>query len=352
MKLVQVIDKLDVGGAERVCADMTNILYDNGVDVQLISILGKGELDGIIHRDIKHFHLHRKNKWSLKSARNFYLKVRDADFIHVHSIHNLRYVSYVKLLFGFKSRIIFHDHYGRIEKRRPLPLWNRIVLNWADYYLGVSMKQVDWARDKAGLSFNKSRQLPNIIRTTGKPIAEKNADNDLRILMVGNFRPVKNYEFALKMISELPDFTLHIVGKPVDKKYYSKISRLIENDNLTKRVKIITNVSDITDVIGDYQIGWHTAGSETGPLVLIEFMAAQLPFLSYNTGFVAEILKKESPAFIMNEFNVAGWKERHYEVIKNIEENRLRCGVIYKKYFSESEYFKKCSRIYETVLSS
>lgn len=342
---------MDVGGAERVCADMTNILHDNGVDVQLISLLGQGELDKIINDNVRHFHLHRKNKWSLKSAYSFYAEVKSADVIHVHSIHNLRYVSYVKLLFHFKSRIIFHDHYGRIENRRPLPFWDRFVLKWADYYLGVSMKQVDWVREKAGLPIHKSSQLPNIIRTAGNR-SLANHTKDFNILMVGNFRPVKNYEFALELINELPEFNLHLVGKPVDKVYFNKILQLVEKANLTKRVKIITDVWDINSIIHEYQLAWHTATSETGPLVLIEFMAAQLPFISYGTGFVAEILKRDAPMFTLDEFSLAKWKERHYEIIKDLQLYRAKCDIIYLQNFSESEYFESCNEIYKKVLNS
>ena len=36
MKILQVIDQLGLGGAERVCVNMANLLYREGYDVKLI----------------------------------------------------------------------------------------------------------------------------------------------------------------------------------------------------------------------------------------------------------------------------------------------------------------------------
>ena len=45
MKVLQVIDKLDVGGAERVLVDLSNILDENNIDTTVLCLLKDSSLD-------------------------------------------------------------------------------------------------------------------------------------------------------------------------------------------------------------------------------------------------------------------------------------------------------------------
>ena len=65
MKILQVIDRLEAGGAERVFLDMTQLLLDTNIEVDTLTISGKGILFSAIDKRAKHFFLDRKNKFSI-----------------------------------------------------------------------------------------------------------------------------------------------------------------------------------------------------------------------------------------------------------------------------------------------
>jgi len=170
--------------------------------------------------------------------------------------------------------------------------------------------------------------------------------------MVGNFRRQKNYEFALELFKKLEDYELHIFGWVVDENYHKRILQFVKANKLEKKVKIINDCKDIGEIIHHYSIAMHTALSESGPLCLIEYLSAGLPFLSFDTGSVVESVKEECPEMVVDTWNINTWLER----LRVIEGQYLyfqdKCIYMYKREYSEEEYVKKCLKIYNTVLSS
>ena len=65
MKVLQVIDKLDVGGAERVLVDLSNILDENNIEITVLCLLTKSSLDEKLNKNINKIYLNRLNKLSV-----------------------------------------------------------------------------------------------------------------------------------------------------------------------------------------------------------------------------------------------------------------------------------------------
>ena len=60
MKILQVIDQLGLGGEERVCVNMANLLYREGYDVKLIVFDRSGPLFDLIDKGLEVLVLGRK----------------------------------------------------------------------------------------------------------------------------------------------------------------------------------------------------------------------------------------------------------------------------------------------------
>src|SRR5690606_40370397 len=97
MKILQIIDKLDIGGAERVFVDMCNILQENNQDVSAMLLLeDRGELLSQLKVPIISFS--RKSKWNIPSMHACSKIVKQYDVIHCHNKHTFRYIKLVCLL--------------------------------------------------------------------------------------------------------------------------------------------------------------------------------------------------------------------------------------------------------------
>src|SRR5438874_4568066 len=91
-KVVQIIDRLHIGGAERVVIMLSNLLQQHGHNVKVITTVNTGPLAKQLNKEIKQISLNRKWKWNPITMRRLISEVKEYDVIHVHSSHNLRYL--------------------------------------------------------------------------------------------------------------------------------------------------------------------------------------------------------------------------------------------------------------------
>jgi glycosyltransferase involved in cell wall biosynthesis len=95
-------------------------------------------------------------------------------------------------------------------------------------------------------------------------------------------------------------------------------------------------------------LGLHTSKSETGPLVLIEYLAQGLPFLAYDTGEVASILKPYFPEYFMDNFDIDKWEQRITKLLKeNPDYDKM--NFVFEKHFGKEQYFEKLNAIYTCI---
>lgn len=341
MKVLQVIDTLNVGGAERVCIDISNLLNQKNIDTTVLTISKKGKLATLLNPDIKVINLNRKSKYDLKAARKTASILRNFDIIHVHMRYTYRYVKLISIVFNLKMKILFHDHFGKIKVDKSIPKLMNSILK-PTFYIGVSEELIDWAKEKVNLKSNQTFLLKNIVikKKQLKRIKSKS------VILVSNISPVKNQLFAIQLI-EKTNLNLTIYGNINDSKYFSELKTYIYDNKLEDRIKFIHNEIDIQSVLHNYAFAIQTSKSESGPLVLIEFLAQSLPFIAYETGEVANTIKNELPFFIDN-FNINNWIQKINEINNVSSENIINT---YYKYFNPENYIKKCLKIYKEVLN-
>ena len=353
MKIVQVIDRLEVGGAERVLVDLTNLLHEYKYDVSLICLLKEGQLDTQLHSDIPVTYIRRKHKYNPIYLYKLHKELIKYDVIHIHLRQVLRYVSllfYITRLHK-KRVVVFHDHFGKIAENKTISGSIKNAIKRCSAYLGVSEELVSWASDNK-LNANVYK-LANVIRSEGSKTESKNMKKgSVKIVSVGNFRPQKNYEYLLELIKSSPEhYHFTIFGHPVDKNYFEKIKTLIGNFDIENKVTIITNCNDIKAELHKYDIGVHAAKSETGPLVAIEYLSKGLPFVAYNTGEVANEVKLEFKDFIQHDFEVSNWLKHIDSILKSKCELKTDLELFYNRNYSEEAYLKACTSIYNELLN-
>jgi glycosyltransferase involved in cell wall biosynthesis len=100
----------------------------------------------------------------------------------------------------------------------------------------------------------------------------------------------------------------------------------------------------------------HTSLSETGPLVLLEYMANGLPFVTSNTGEVVDQIRDELPDLIVSTFNEEDWIEKIIALENEIQINgqfiNRKLKELFNKKFSPEKYIEQCLKIYQNVLTS
>ena len=354
MKVIQVIDQLQVGGAERVLVDLSNLLKEQNCDVAVLCLLNEAKLDGHLDNDIPVIYLLRKHKFNPLYLIRLYKILISYDVIHIHLRQVLRYVS---LLFYFsglhnKKVILFHDHYGNIVHDTSISASIKSAIKRCAAYIGVSDQLVNWAKqNKLNTTIIKKS---NIIRKHAAETTITKLQPDIvKVVSIGNFRPQKNYEFLLDLVMKSPDdYRFTIYGQPIDTVYYKKILETIRSLNLGSKIQLVTDCDNVGAYLGQYNLGLHTASSETGPLVAIEYLGANLPYLSFDTGEVANTLKHEFPYLIQNNFEVGAWLESMDFILSKSEELKDKLELFYEKNYSDEAYGKSFVKLYDELLNS
>jgi glycosyltransferase involved in cell wall biosynthesis len=356
-KVAQIIDRLHIGGAERVAVTLSNLLQKHGHTVKVVTTVNSGPLARQLHKEIKQVSLNRKWKWNPATMRRLINEVKDYDIVHVHSSHNLRYLYLSAKLYRLNKPIFFHEHYGDIHVDNTVR-WHQKLIYPNIVFIGVSRQHTEWALHQLKMPKKKVFLLPNTVEKIPVPQTEKRSNNEKHILLVSNFRPTKNIEFALELFKQLKtksrsSYHFTIIGQIADKLYYEKIKDQITKNEVGKNITILTDCTEVQPLLHQFDLAAHTAKSESGPLVLIEYMAQGLPFLTYNTGEVVEEIKNKLPLAVMHSFEIDDWIKR-IEILLALPFDDLsnKFSNVYDHYFSAEVYYNKVMEIYKSVLNN
>jgi glycosyltransferase involved in cell wall biosynthesis len=264
-------------------------------------------------------------------------------------------VALAKFLFGGKFRLLLHDHFGDIENDKSIPFGLKFFLHRNPWFSGVSQPLVDWAVQYIGLRREHVFLLPNIIVRKELYQRKNPQASIIRIVLVSNFREAKNHVFACRLLSQLRgalNFTASFIGQVIDEKFMNNIYELISMNKLDDVVSVIHDCTDVQGLIGEYDLAIHTAYQESGPLVLIEYLAQQLPFVAFKTGEVSTQIQSVIPEFFMNNFEVEQWIDRIKTLLSQPRQYTNSMQEAFDSLYSDKAYYKKCMRIYSQMIAN
>jgi glycosyltransferase involved in cell wall biosynthesis len=339
-RILFVIDNLKIGGAEKVFVDIANLAnYKIEFDVFLVT-----DFEGDTFKlpeNIRIIELHRKNKYSLFKIFQVKNILSEYEIIHIHMRHTFHYLSIIKFLFGLKNKYILHDHYGKInlDKKPPFLMYKLFKPN---FYIGVCSELSKWAVEVWKIKAENVfcfQNLPNM--DFFKKFQNLKQVKNGKLIMVGNIKSIKNQLFALNLANSI-NMKIDFVGRNQDDEYYNLIKENLEDN------KILEDCSNVSSILGKYTMGIFTSKSESGPLVILEYLLCGLPFIAYNTGGISDILSKYFPDFFIDSFEEKLW-------IQKISDFRLNPPVIDREMvlniinteFNREEYLNGLLRIYE-----
>ena len=123
MRILQIIDSLEIGGAEKMAINYANALAENIEFSGLIATRKEGYLKSQLSNKVHYLFLNRKSTIDFKAILRLrkYCKENKIDFLQAHS--SSFFTAFLVKLCYFKINIIWHDHNGLsefISKRKSL----------------------------------------------------------------------------------------------------------------------------------------------------------------------------------------------------------------------------------------
>ena len=304
MRIIQIIDSLEAGGAERMAINYANALADTIDFSGLVVSRKEGPLLNQVGDKVSYLFLDKKGTldWNaLSTLRKFVVKNK-VEIIHAHSTSF--FLAFLLKLSCPSLQLIWHDHYGDSEflsKRPSLAL--RLVLPFFNGIIAVNQNLKLWAEQK--MHFKNVVYLPNFPSKENDVL--KNTDlkgiKGKRIVSLANLRVQKNHflllEVAKKVQISHPEWTFHLVGKDFEDGYSKKIKSLISEFNLEKKVFLYGSRPEIKYILEESTIAVLTSQSEGLPVALLEYGWYAKPIVVTNVGEIPLLIQNGSNGFMV-----------------------------------------------------
>ena len=301
MRILQLIDSLEAGGAERMALNYGNALVDTLGFSALVATRKEGALLGQIDAKVTYLFLNKKRKLDVGAVWRLRSFVLQYSITHVHAHSTSFFIAFLLKLTLPSLKIIWHYHYGNfkgISKKRIFIFKN--IIPFFNGVISVNLNLKSWIETE--LKSKNVIYLPNfsvITKVENNTILLGNEGK--RILSLANFRVDKNHFLLLEIATMLkivhPDWTFHLVGKDFEDDYSQEIKSKIKELQLENQVFLYGSRTDIPFILSQSTIGILTSVSEGLPVALLEYGMHELPVVVTAVG--------ELPNIISNGIN--GW---------------------------------------------
>ena len=297
---MHVIDSLALGGAERVLLEIANRTVVDGHEVSVCVTRNGCALANELRPEIRLWVLDRRSRFDRKGLQSLaaILKKEGVDLLQAHGRSTFAFLAFAKMVGLVRCPIILHDHFGMIELDESVPLWFRV---WAKRftmnYVGVCNRLGHWG-EAAGIAPKKISVIENALNLTriqnATPVDlrhEFGIQADVPIgLVVGGLRHEKGIDILLQALAISKygrSAKILVVGGERSKEYADKCRLLSSRLNLTDTVLFVGERGDVPNLIRSVDFGLLPSRSESGPLVLIEYLAGALPVVFSTVGGIA-----------------------------------------------------------------
>lgn len=309
MRIVQIIDTLEPGGAERMAVNYANALTQKIEFSGLVTTRKEGILQNKINDKVSYLFLNKKKKidFSAVSRLRKYILKNKITIVHAHS--SSFFIAILVKLTLPEIKIIWHDHYGisqDLKSRKSLSL--KIGSLFFKGIISVNSALKTWA--ESYLLNSDIIYFPNFV-TLSDDYIEKiqlKGNDGKRIICVANFRPQKNHklllEAALVIKTQYPEWTFHFFGKDFMDTYSEDIKRIINDSKLNQTVFLYGSTHSISSALDQCDIGVLTSLSEGLPLALLEYAQHKLPVVATKVGEIDKIITSEKEGLVIESNNV------------------------------------------------
>ncbi|WNM20268.1 glycosyltransferase [Flavobacterium capsici] len=324
MRILQVIDSLEIGGAERMAINYANGLADKIEFSGIVVTRKEGELKSKLNTNVSYLFLDKRKIVDFRALKKLKKYCKENKITHLHP-HSTSY--FFIFLFHFFLRdvkIIWHDHYGLSEflsKRKSLVL--KIASRFFQGIISVNYQLKEWAEKE--LYCKNVIYLPNFtsIETSEEKNTKLSGLEGKRILCLANLRIQKNHFFLIEIAKKIkethPDWTFHLVGKDFNDSYSLTLREKIQFENLQNTVFIYGSKNDTSNIINQSEICIFTSSSEGLPVALLEFGLHSKAVVSTSVGEIPLIIKNDKNGLLVDVDDVEGFNSALNSLINNSE---------------------------------
>lgn len=351
MKVLQIINSLEIGGAENILYHIVPKLNEKGIETDIFVFFDRGEL--LAELKSKNIRLITPNTSFLGTKfleLILHIKKEKYNIVHTHlGISN--YIGRIAALLAGVKKIIMHEHGGLLIKSPLKRIISFFLHTFTDQVCYISKHDLDYF-SKLDYTENSSKNVlisnPSLYPITPLPTAKQVR----KIGMIGRLIELKGHIFALSAFLKLEntrnEIEFILLGDGEDK-IKNELNFFANKHSL--KFKIIKASPDLTEYYKSFDILVHPSLSEGFGLVIVEAMSFGIPVVASNVGGIKDIIEDGYNGMLSepgdSESILSQLKKliENYELRKNISANAR--DTVQEKYSLEN-YINRLVKLYES----
>lgn len=307
IRVIQLIDSLEPGGAERMAVTIANELADEVAFSGLVTTRLEGGLKNTLAKRVEYTFLNKKKAvdfFALLRLRDF-VKKNKVNTIHAHS-SSCFFAVLLKLTMP-SLQIFWHDHFGNRVQSKASYLSLRLFSVFFSGVFTVNETLKVWAEKY--LWVGDVQFLPNFTSSNEKELAVTVLEGvaNKRIVFLANLHAPKNHILALKAFLNskiaCQDWTLHLIGKDKQDGYSQELKNFIHQNNLQEAIFIYGSCNDIKSILEQAKVGILVSSYEGFPVTLLEYGMAELTVISTDVGYCNTIIQNNKTGYLIPSDN-------------------------------------------------
>lgn len=308
MKILQIIQRDQLRGAEIFACQLSEALQQLGHEVDVLILFGK-KTNGL-QFNLPFYCLEANEQKRLFDFKGYHALSQFVikgkyDIVQANAGDTLKYTTLSKKIFGWPNPLYFRNA-NKISGFLTTSLkkiFNRWLMKEVDFVASVSNEcMLDFLTLYPSFS-NRIASLPIGTKINENVSVSMISDLDIKkpaLLHVGSFVPEKNHLGLIEIFSEVlqkhPSATLYLIGEG---RLRLKIEQLVKEKKLTEKVVFLGKRNDVDSIMKLCDILLLPSLIEGLPGVILEAFANRLSVIAYDTGGIKEVVIPEYTGYLI-----------------------------------------------------
>jgi len=362
MRILQIIQKTQLRGAEIFASQLSRHLVAQGHTVKMIALLDGGANN--LFEDIQILHINKARFVDYTGLKkiNEIIKEYNPDIIQANAADTIRYAVFSKLLFRWKSPIVYRNAnlISGFINSLPKKIFYRWLFKHIDAVASVSQNCLRDFKQTLNWKYKPIAYLPIGIdlpmptpykdfHEAGLTVSGKNVFINCAALM-----PEKNHEGLLRIFKQihnrLPNSELLIFGTgSLNEKILNQINEL----GLNNSVFLIKPRTDILKILPLCNALLMPSLIEGLPAIILESMSVQLPVYASAVGGIPEVIDSSKTGFLIENNNESLFCEILLKTINSpdIQNIKILARQYVEKNFNNKIIATDFSKFYNLILT-
>ncbi len=348
MKVLQVINSLATGGAEKLILETVPLFNSNGIKCDVLVLKDQGNP---FYKELESKNIcaiHNLNLSSIYNPLGIFKMIpifKQYDVVHVHIFPAQYHAALAKLLLkilGKNVQLIFTEHSttnNRISNKK-YHLIDKNIYKIYDKTVCISNEIHNLMSNYTGLSKEKFPIVENGVAINkvknALPIKKENIHSSLNhldrlILQVSSFSEAKDQPTLIKSLKYLPkQFKLIFAGDGIR---IQESKELAKKENVEDRVLFLGVRTDIPQLLKSVDYVVLSSKFEGLSLASVEGMASGNPFIATDVPGLRDVVKNAGILFPYQD------EKKFADIILDLEDNPKKRQKVIKKCQDRAEKY-------------